>query len=97
MYGTVARIRLLPGKEQEMIKLMGELEREAPAGYVGEYVYRLDSGGNEYMMAVVFTDKAAYVANAESPEMDAYYRRYRALMAEDPEWHDGEIVYNYSA
>jgi antibiotic biosynthesis monooxygenase (ABM) superfamily enzyme len=96
MYGTVARMRLLPGKEQEMLDLVHTLEAVVP-GYLGETIYRLDSGGNEYMLAAVFADKQAYVANAESPEMDERYRKLRALMAEDPEWHDGEIVYHYSA
>ena len=97
MYGTVARMHLLPDKEQELLNLMGDLEEEAPEGYMGETIYRLDSGGDEYMMAVIFKDKATYVANAESAEMDARYRKYRTLMAEDPIWHDGEIVYNYQA
>ncbi len=49
--GTVAPIRLLPGKEQEILVLMDELTDDAPEGYIGESIYRLDSGNNEYIMS----------------------------------------------
>lgn len=42
---------------------------------------------------MVFEDKESYVANANSPEQDARYRRMAELFAGEPEWHDGEIVY----
>jgi hypothetical protein len=44
-------------------------------------------------MAVVFADKDAYVANAQSPEQDARYQAMRALMESDPEWNDGEVIH----
>jgi antibiotic biosynthesis monooxygenase (ABM) superfamily enzyme len=96
MYGTVARLRLLPGKEQDFLNLFTTFEEESP-GYVGQYIYRLDSGGGEYMISVVFPDKDAYVANANSPEMAVLYEQYRSLLSEDPEWHDGEVIHAYSA
>ena len=37
----------------------------------------------------------AYQANAASPEQDARYQKLRALLARDPEWHDGEVVYDF--
>ena len=35
-----------------------------------------------------------YRANADSPEQDARYQKLRALLEDDPEWNDGEIVYS---
>ncbi len=43
-------------------------------------------------VARVFTDREAYRRNADDPAQDARYREMRALLAADPEWHDGEIV-----
>jgi hypothetical protein len=40
----------------------------------------------------VFETKAAYIANAGSPEQDARYQQLRALHVADAEWHDGEIL-----
>lgn len=89
MYGTVARMKVLPGKEREFLDMGGRLR---PPGLVFEHVYKLDSGHDDYMMVVGFESKEAYRKNAESPEMHQSYLEYRRLLAADPEWHDGEIV-----
>jgi hypothetical protein len=53
----------------------------------------MDADANEFYVAVVFSSKEAYVANANSPEQNARFQAMRALLTSDPEWHDGEIVY----
>jgi quinol monooxygenase YgiN len=93
MYGTIAKIQLKPGKEAEAIRLMWEFEGDHVPGSVSEYLYRTDDKPNEYYLAVAFESKEAYVANADSPEQDARYRKLAALFASEPEWHDGEIVF----
>jgi quinol monooxygenase YgiN len=92
MYGTVARMRVKPGMQQQLIELGRDFEAVHVPGFVANYVYRMDAEPNVYFMAVIFDSKAAYVANANSPEQDARYRKMRALLESDPEWHDGEIV-----
>jgi hypothetical protein len=52
----------------------------------------MDKDPNEIYMAVVFKDKASYVANAEDPKQDERYRRMLQFLAGEPEWHDGEII-----
>jgi quinol monooxygenase YgiN len=94
MYGTVARMKVQPGKMDEFIKTMTDTSRRRPKGYLGETVYQMDSNPNEVMMAVFFQDKAAYQANANDPEMNKEYERYRALLTADPEWNDGEVIHN---
>lgn len=94
MYGTVARLRAKPGAEKKLIEMsQSETDLQLP-GFVGQYVYRMDADPNEYYLVVVFESKEAYFANADSPEQDARYREFRALLEGDPEWHDGEIVYS---
>jgi len=34
---------------------------------------------------------ATYDANADDPKQHEMYLKYRALLEEEPEWHDGEI------
>jgi quinol monooxygenase YgiN len=96
MYGTVARMQLKPGVEQEMQRLTQEFAALRVPGYVATYVYRTDADPNTHYMAVVFESRDAYWANARSPEQDARYRKIRELLASDPEWHDGEIVASIS-
>jgi quinol monooxygenase YgiN len=94
MYGTVARFRLKPGMEGKITDVFkAESARNVP-GYVRSTVYRLDSGNNDYILAVVFADKASYEKNADDPEQDKIYQQWRAMMVDDPQWMDGEIIYD---
>lgn len=93
MYGTIARLRMKPGSEAAMSELMHEYETAHIRGALGEYVYRMDGDPNEYYISVIFDSKESYVANANSPEQDARYRKLLSLLESEPEWHDGEIVY----
>lgn len=92
MYGTIARMQAKPGAAAELMALSREFEGQIP-GLVGTYVYQSDADPNVYWMAVMFTDRAAYHANAQSPEQDTRFQQMRALLAADPEWHDGEIIF----
>jgi hypothetical protein len=94
MYGTVARMRVKSGELDQVRKLMEvEMAREVK-GYVGSYVYKMDRDENEIMLAVLFDDKNTYVANADDPSQDEMYQKLRALLTEDPEWNDGEVIYS---
>lgn len=92
MYGTVARMRLKPGMEAKLKADMEQYERLKIPGFVSTTVYRMDTDPNELYMAVAFKDKASYVANARDPKQDERFKRMRAFLAADPEWHDGEII-----
>ncbi len=97
MYGTVARLRLPSNRREALMELERQIEAEPPPGLVASYVYRMDADPDEYYLAVLFESRDAYVANAESPEQDRRYRRLRELLAADPEWHDGEVVFQVPA
>lgn len=89
MYGTIAKMKILPGKEEDLKKLGQDVQ---PPGMVFGHIYKLDSGDNEYMMVVGFESKEAYEKNAGSPEMHQNYLEYRKFLAADPEWQDGDII-----
>lgn len=96
MYGTVARLRALPGKEQELRGVSEDWAREQGPrvdGFMHEFLFRLDQGGDNYVLVAVFRDQASYRKNAEDPEQDRWYRRIRACLQADPEWQDGDVVY----
>ena len=94
MYGTVATMRIKPGMEQALNAVSEQAKTEID-GIVGEYVYRMDSEPNVYYLAVMFRDKETYEANAASPEQHERYKAYREFLADDPEWHDGEIIFGF--
>lgn len=93
MYGTVANLRLKPGVESRLQENLREQLAEKIPGLVTSQLFRLDADPNAYVLVVGFTSREAYQANADSPEQNARYLRFRDLLAADPEWHDGEIVY----
>ena len=93
MYGTIARLQVKPGMEAKFKELEQEYNTTPVPGYVVSYVYQMDADPTRYYLVVVFDSKVAYQANAGSPEQAARYHRFRALLTADPEWHDGEIIY----
>ena len=64
MYGTVARMRLKPGMEEQLIALDRAEHAVGIPGYVSSYIYRMDAEPNVYYLAVAFGSKEAYQANA---------------------------------
>jgi quinol monooxygenase YgiN len=93
MYGTVATMKVKPGMMDKLRETSMNQEQMNIPGLVHTYVYQMDADPNTLMLAVVFTDKDAYVKNAGSPEQNQRYQQMLALLEGPPEWHDGEIVY----
>lgn len=93
MYGTIARVNCKPGKVEEFRRFEERTAQEnPPAGLVFVHMYQLDDAPDELMLVVGFTDREAYVANANSPQQQQEYETYRTFLAAEPEWHDGEII-----
>jgi len=76
-----------------MRELMRSYETLNIPGQRATYVYRMENDPNMFMMAVIFDDRASYVANANSPEQNVRYLQMVDLLEGPPEWHDGEIMY----
>ena len=93
MYGTVARMRVKPGLVNQLQEWMRQEETRSVPGYKTSYTYQMDTDPTAVFVAIVFESREAYVANAQSPQMDARYHELLALLEEPPEWHDGQIIY----
>ena len=90
MYGSVFKMKAKAGAKGDLISLMDdEMRTRVLKGVRASYL--LDGGGDEVWGVAVFDDEKTYRENAASPEQDAAYRRMRALLQADPEWHDGAI------
>jgi quinol monooxygenase YgiN len=90
MYGTIARVKIDPGKLEDL-KALGR-RIGVPPGQIARYVYQMDVNPGELFLVAVFESREAYWANARSPEQNQRFQEMRALMLSDPEWHDGEII-----
>lgn len=96
MYGTVARYQIKPGTEAQLENEFRQFQEAKVPGFIGAYIYRMDANPHELYLAVLFESKEAYRANAESPGQDARYRKLLPLLEKEPDWHDGEVMYQAS-
>ncbi len=95
MFGTVARVRPKPGHEQALEDLSAEWDRERrhkAEGFIASYALRPEKDPNQVISVTIFRDRETYMRNANDPEQDAWYRRFREHLEDDPTWEDGEVL-----
>ena len=91
MYGTCARM-VVKAENRDAIRAVFDDDQPTDIkGYVGTYVLNENDSDNVWLLAI-FEDRATYDANADDPRQHEVYVKYRALLEEEPEWHDGEIT-----
>ena len=90
MYGTVARTRVKLENREQLRKVTAAQGYDEVAGFVSSYVLFENDSEATWIFAV-FADRAAYERNADDPAQHERYLEYRALLEDEPEWHDGEI------
>lgn len=93
MYGTVAKMRVKAGAEQQFLQIAETVESVNVPGAVAVYIYQMDTNSREFYMTVVFESKESYVANANSPEQHQRFLQIMSVLENEPEWHDGAVVY----
>lgn len=100
MYGTIAIGRAKPGHEDALLEVVENWWKERVGkvdGAVSSEVRRSDSDPSQFFVIVTFRSKEQYVANANDPEQDVWYRQLAEHLTGDPQWLDGEVVAGYEA
>jgi quinol monooxygenase YgiN len=90
MYGTVARTRVKPENREALRAVFQKQRYPDVEGFVASYVLFENTGDTAWLFAV-FSDREAYERNADDPSQHERYLEYRALLEDEPEWHDGDI------
>jgi len=90
MYGTIARVKIDPARLPEL-KALGD-SMGTGAGQVARYIYQMDADPGEIFLVAIFESQDAYWTNANSPEQNERFMQMRALLLEEPQWHDGKII-----
>ena len=93
MYGTVARIKIKPGSFDQFSAASEEMTSDSGHGEVVVMTFQSSDDPDELYLLAVFEDEEKYYANADRPETDASFRKMSQYFAEDPQWHDGEVVF----
>lgn len=90
MYGTCARTRVKPENRDALRAVFAQQNAEPVDGYVNAYTLFENDSDTVWLFAI-FRDRESYDRNADDPRQHEQYTAYRALMEDEPEWHDGEI------
>jgi hypothetical protein len=92
---TFWRMKVAPGKVDALRALMSDEGGDARLqdnGWQMSLVGQRKENANEVWGCVTWDTSERYYANAESPEQNAMYQRMRALLTEDPEWFDCDVI-----
>ena len=92
MYGTLAKLKVTKENQAKLQEAMAPGAERKVEGYRGTYVVVPDQRDDEIWLLAVFEDEASYKKNAASPEQHQEYLKYRALLEQEPEWIDGQIM-----
>ena len=95
MYGTIFRMRPKSGQGQSVIDVFHEWNKERKPkakGAIGSCLFKPDAANGEIVAVAMFENEESYRANGDDPEQDAWFRKLRNLLEEDPTWEDGEYL-----
>ena len=95
MYGTIAKLKVKPGKVEALKSHMASVTSRRELGFVSGNLYQMDADPNELYLAVLFENKETYVANANRPGTNADFEKMMQLLVAEPEWHDGKVVHSH--
>ena len=93
MYGTIAKLKLKEGKLKDFKRHMDIEIRDIP-GIEEVYVYQMDEDASDLFLVVVFSSQEAYIKYAESEKSNNQYLKMMKLLEAEPEWHDGDLIFN---
>lgn len=100
MYGTLALMHARAGHEDALLAAAENWWGERVGkvdGAVSSEIRRSDADPQRFFMSVTFKSKEQYVANANDPAQDEWYRQVVEHLSEEPEWLDGEVVAAFEA
>lgn len=91
MYGTIGHLHLKPNQIDNLKQFLQNLESRP--GVLALSLVAKDGNTSDYYWTIVWVDKVAHDANNSRPEAPAEYQQLLGMLAGDPSWHSGEIVY----
>jgi len=90
MFGSVARTRVKPENRAALLALMERQDYAKVEGFQMSHILWENDSDVAWMFAI-FESRELYYKNADDPAQNERYVEFRALLEDDPEWHDGEV------
>lgn len=88
MWGTIAKLRVLPGAGAAVRAQFAAITNDRMNGWRQVSLFQSATDPREWWMLALFEDEAAYRRNAESAGQHRAYLTLRSMLEADPEWHD---------
>ena len=88
MWGTIARLLVLPGAEAAFVAQGKAMTNDRMNGWRQVSLFQSAVDPREWWMLALFENEAAYKKNAASAAQHQAYLTLRSMLAADPEWHD---------
>jgi heme-degrading monooxygenase HmoA len=99
MYATLSRLHPKAGQEQVVLDQLFRWEQEhlpRVSGFVGGYVFEPVSGSEAashgILLLTVFDSQTSSTRHRQDPAQDRWEQHLRLLLAQEPEWYEGEIT-----
>ncbi|SRR6266498_3713712 len=91
MFGTTGYLAAKPGMENDL-KTFVEKFGNSP-NIVSICLYKVNSDQNDFIEFILWVDKNAHDETSSQPDFPAAYQNLLDLLAEEPRWYSGEMVY----
>lgn len=92
---TFMKMKVKPGQVDELRKIMTTGEEQArikKGGFQYSVMGKSKNDPNTVWGAVTWDTSENYYKNAESPDQNKDYEKMRAMLTEDPEWFDCDVL-----
>ena len=90
MYGTIFKLKIKEGHEDQLLSLMKE-ENETPEGMIAWFLMKPDEN-KEWIGVAIFDSVESHVNNANRPETNENFMKMMEHLDGEPEWTDGEYL-----
>ena len=90
MYGTIFKMKVKLGHEDQLLTILDSSETQ-PDGGVAWFLMDPDSE-SEWIGVAVFDSKESHLANANNPEQHEMFLKMMEHLESEPTWTDGEYL-----
>jgi len=91
MYGTTEYLVAKPVMEKDLRIFIEKFGNSPSIVSIG--LYKIDSDKNDFIEFILWVEKEAHDETTSQPDFPAKYQDLLNLLADEPNWYSGEMVY----
>jgi hypothetical protein len=91
MFGTTGYLVAKEGREDDLRSFVEKFGNSP--NIVSIFLYKVNSDKNDFVEWIFWVDKNAHDENSSQPDFPAVYASFLEMLAEDPVWYSGEMIY----